>query len=552
MKKPKLSDLTLREKIGQTYIMREFTYKHTGDYKKYFKENPIGCTWTCGETRQDFALVANDMGKSVEDGYIDDLQKDFNNTVNSLIKVPVIPVMDAAQGIGAKMPGHAGLPSAAGLGTTRDPELAFEYGRLLGEDLKLAGVRWIWSPVADNAEHFVDLRHLSTDHENNARILTALIEGFHAAGVACGAKHFPGADPYEYRDSHFCTSSYAQSYEYWCKTQRKEFEACIAAGADSIMVGHKTFRAVDDTEVDGRLLPCTLSKKVLTDLLKNEMGFKGVVLTDDVEMKGFSAIYGTRNSYIMALNAGIDMILGPADLDYIDIIEDAVKKGEISESRIDDACQKVLDMKEKYGIFDIETYTYPTEEEREAVRQEIYKLCEKIAAKGLSLTANNIGLVPISKDKIKKVKIAYIGYSDEVYENLRYAVDEFKKHGAECELQRDFSKDDNKTLHEYDLIIYATYIGNFKPAGGPYFFDKECWTLQKIMTHEIDKSIGVSFGSPDIYFNYFTAAKTFVNCYSFNEETIRGFVKGLYGEIQFSDYYPFPLNPITRTNNVYF
>ncbi|MBQ9769091.1 MAG: hypothetical protein IJW27_02695 [Clostridia bacterium] len=71
------------------------------------------------------------------------------------------------------------------------------------------------------------------------------------------------------------------------------------------------------------------------------------------------------------------------------------------------------------------------------------------------------------------------------------------------------------------------------------------------MTKEIDKSVGVSFGSPNIYFNYFTAAKTFVNCYSFNEETVRGFVKGLYGDLNFTDYYPFPLNPITRTNEVY-
>ncbi len=549
--KPKLSELTLREKIGQTYIMREFTYKYTGDYKEYFKNNPIGCTWTCGETRQDFTLIANDMGKSVEDGYIDDLQKDFNNTVNSLIKVPVIPVMDAAQGIGAKMPGHAGLPTAAGLGATRDPELAFEYGRLLGEDLKLAGIRWIWSPVADNAEHYTDLRHLSSDHENNARLLTALIEGFHAAGVATGAKHFPGADPYEYRDSHFCTSSYNQSYEYWCETQRKEFEACIAAGADSIMVGHKTFRAVDDTEYDGRLLPCTLSKKVLTDLLRNEMGFKGVILTDDVEMKGFSATFGIRKSYVMALNAGIDMILGPADLDYIDIVEEAVKNGEISESRIDDACQRVLDLKEKYGIFDIETYSYPSEEEREVVRARIHALCEKIADKGLSMTCNSVGLMPLNKDSIKKVKLVYMGYSDEVYKNLEYAVDEFKLHGAKCTLQDDFTDADNETLDDFDLIVYATYIGFFAPEGGQFFFGKDCWKLQKIMTKCIDKSVGVSFGNTDIYFNYFTAAKTFVNCYSFNEETIRGFVKGLYGDIQFTDYHPFPLNPITRTNNVY-
>lgn len=552
MKKPLLSELTLREKIGQTYIMREYTYKYADDYKKYFKENPVGCLWSCGETRNDFTKVEADFGRDTNATYIDDMQKDLVNVVNSLIKVPTIPVMDASNGVPAKkMNGHAGLPTAGGLGATRDPEIAFEYGKLLGEDLRLAGIRWLWSPVADNAEHHIDLRELSSDHENNIKLLTAFIKGVQSSGIATGAKHFPGADPYEYRDSHFCTSSYNQSFEYWCNTQRKEFEACIAAGVDSIMVGHKTFRAVDDTEFDGRLLPCTLSKKVLTDLLRNEMGFEGVILTDDVAMKGFSATFGIKNSYVIALNAGIDMILGPADLDYIDIIEAAVKNGEISESRIDDACQRVLDMKEKYGIFDEKPYEYPTEEEREAVRQKIHALCEKMAAKGLSITCNSAGLVPVDRKAIKKVKIVYMGYSDEVYENLQYAVDEFEKHGAECTLQDDFTDKDNDTLDEFDLIVYATYIGFFAPEGGPFFFGKDCWKLQKIMTKCIDKSVGVSFGNTDIYFNYFTAAKTFVNCYSFNEETIRGFVKGLYGDIQFTDYHPFPLNPITRTNDVY-
>lgn len=552
MKKPNLKDMTLREKIGQTFIMRVFEYKFLDDYKKYFSENPIGCAWTCGETRKDYLKIATDMGKSIEDGYIDDLFKDYLNIVNGLVSIPVIPVMDASNGIPqTKMPGHAGLPTAAGLGATRDPELAYEYGKYLGEDLYISGIRWLWSPVADNAEAYKDLRQLSSDHENNAKLLAAFIKGVQSAGVATGTKHFPGSDPYEYRDSHFCTSSYAQSFEYWWNTQAKEFMACIEAGTDSIMVGHETFRAVDDTMVDGRLLPCTLSKKVLTDLIKGKMGFKGVVLTDDAAMKGFSAIYGTRNSYVAAINAGIDMILGPCDFDYIDIIEEAVNNGEIPMSRIDDACQRVLDMKDKYGIFDEKPYVYPTEEEREAIRVKMHDLCRRIAEKGLSMTCNNVGLVPLNRNAVKKVKMVYMGYSDEVYENLKYAVDEFKLHGAECTLQDSFSKEDNETLHEYDLIVYATYLGFFAPEGGQYFFGEKCWQLQKIMTKEIDKSVGVSFGCPNIYFNYFTAAKTFVNCYSFNEETVRGFVKGLYGDLNFTDYYPFPLNPITRTNEVY-
>ena len=145
MKKPNLKDMTLREKIGQTFIMRVFEYKFLDDYKKYFSENPIGCAWTCGETRKDYLKIATDMGKSIEDGYIDDLFKDYLNIVNGLVSIPVIPVMDASNGIPqTKMPGHAGLPTATGLGATRDPELAYEYGKYLGEDLYISGIRWLW------------------------------------------------------------------------------------------------------------------------------------------------------------------------------------------------------------------------------------------------------------------------------------------------------------------------------------------------------------------------------------------------------------------------
>ena len=81
MKKPKLSEMTLREKIGQTYIMREYTYKYTDDYKKYFEENPVGCLWSCGETRDDFTKVEADLGRGTDATYIDDMQKDLVNVV---------------------------------------------------------------------------------------------------------------------------------------------------------------------------------------------------------------------------------------------------------------------------------------------------------------------------------------------------------------------------------------------------------------------------------------------------------------------------------------
>lgn len=553
MMKPRLEELTLREKIGQTACAPFYNkdYWAISDFDTFFKENPIGVLWYLHGAMNFYEQASVKWGTAEQPGCVDNTNINYINAANKALRIPLLPVMDAGRGIGAaNFPGHPSLPAATSLGAANDPELAYRYGNLLGKDAHSLGFRWIWSPVADNSGCYNDARGISSDYEVNKKILSGFICGMQDAGVAACAKHFPGQDPYDYRDSHFCTSSYDQSFEYWQATQGREFQACVDAGVASIMIGHTTFGAADDTRVNGCLLPCTLSYKVITELLKGKMGFKGVVITDDTNMKALSAIYPRKKMYVELLRAGNDVILN-CDLDYIDIIEKAVLDGELPESRIDDACQRVLDMKERFGMFEQGQIPYRTEKFGEELAVEFQQLCRDIADKSLTLVANRTNFLPVSAQKIRKVKIVYIGYSDACYNNLRYAAEEFSRHGAQCDIQNGFTDEDNKTLDQYDLIIYATYIGMHAPEGGNRFFGEKCRMMRKIMTVATEKSMGVSFGDPDIFFNYFTAAKTFVNCYSFNPETMEAFVRGLYGEISFTDYAPFPLNPITRTNNVY-
>lgn len=551
--KLRVEDLTLREKIGQTVIFHQYeNWSKIDDPESYFTQNPIGAMWTLSSPKEIYLRTEAALGNPDLKGRRDEMFINSMNYLNRFVRVPILPVMDASCGISPKMfEDHPELPTAASLGATRDADLAYEYGKNLGEDLRSINFRWIWSPVADNAGHFNGTRALSSDSENNARLLTAFIHGVQSAGVATGAKHFPGPDPYDKRDSHFCTASYSQSFEYWKNHQAKDFQACIDAGVDSIMIRHCTFKAVDDTRVNGALLPCTLSHKVVTGLLKGEMGFEGVVLTDDVSMKALATIYTPDKLYVELLRAGIDMVLGPTRLDYIDIVEAAVLSGDLPESRIDDACRRILKMKERYGLLEHTTLPLPTEEKRAKIRAAFQQTAEKIASKGITLTANRTHFLPLKPDRIRKVKIVYIGYSDRCYDNLKYAVAEFQKHGAECDLQRGFERADNDTLDQYDLILYATFIGFHAPVGGQLFFGQECHMMRRIMTKCTEKSMAVSFGNTDIFFNYFTAAHTFVNCYSLNRETMVGLVKGIYGELQFTDYNPFPLNPIYCNDDVY-
>lgn len=549
---PKIETLTLREKIGQTMIFQLQRLKDLENPKKYFTENPIGGVWVSTELKEVYQSIETELDNPDLLGRKEDMFINFENYVNRCMKIPMIPAIDAAQGIPEnKFEGHATLPTAGGLGATRDPEIAYRYAKYLGDDIRATGFRWVWSPVADNSGCYKDLRHLSSDTDNNCKLLSAFVEGIRDAKIASGAKHFPGCDPYEYRDSHFCTSSNSLSYEEWEKTQGREFMACIEAGVDSIMVQHTTFKAVDDTRVNGALLPCTLSYKVITGLIKEKLGFEGVCLSDDSSMKAFKAVYPEEQAYVECIKAGMDMIIAPP-LNYIDLIEKAVLSGELSESRIDDACRRIFKLKEKVGLFSEGEVPHPSDEQREEIANNIHKLAWEIAEKGLTLAANRTGFVPVDKNKIKKVKIVYIGYSALCQNSLeQYMIPEFERYGAEVDYQVGFTFEDNDTLDDYDLIVYATYIGFHAPAGGQYFFGKECMMMRSIMIKGVEKSVGVSFGSTDIFFNYFTAAHTFVNCYSYNRETIEGFVRGLYGDLKFTDYSSYPLNPITRTNEVY-
>ena len=569
MKIPKLEEMTLREKIGQTIVFNHAIIGGTRNVKTYFTENPIGAFWTMTHNHDYYNVFERMGGCPVKGTRLDEKFIDQLNFINGLMKVPAIPVMDAAQGI-SSFDGHGKLPTALGLGATHDPELAYEYGKCLGDDLYSIGFRWVWSPVADNPGHYRDPRVLSADTESNCKMLAAFIKGLKDAGVAAGAKHFPGEDQYEYRDAHFCTAAYSETLEYWEKTQGREFKACIDAGVDSIMVGHYTFVDVDDTTVNGAYLPATLSEKVIKGLLREKMGFEGVVLTDAVGMKSLTSIYPPEKLYVELLRAGNDMILGPESPWCIDVIEKAVLSGDLPESRIDEACTRILKMKEKYGLFDQGEIVPPTEERRKEILDNTHVLCERIAEKGLTLCANRTGFLPLNKNNIKRVKIIYIGYLPACLDSIReYAVPEFEKYGATVSISdgypmetgnsnvAEFDKatitDDNsdRNLESYDLIIYATYIGMHQPRGGPFFFGDKCTMMMKVMTKAPEKSIAVSFGCTDIFFNYFAASHTFINCYSYNRETMEAFVKGLYGDIQFTDYNPLPLNPIKRNDNVY-
>jgi len=227
------------------------------------------------------------------------------------------------------------------------PEAAGENARIIAEDLSALGFNLNFAPVADvwsNPENTViGERAYSDDFAGAAELVSAAVVGFHDGGVLCTLKHFPGHGDTA-QDSH---AGMAVTYKTLAEMREQEFlpfAAGIAAGADLVMLAHVTAPELD-------ALPATLSYRITTELLRDELGFEGVIVTDAMEMGAIVNTWGSGESAVMAIEAGADLVLCPEDLDAaVEAVLSAVEEGRISRGRLEESVLRVLCLKAAEGI----------------------------------------------------------------------------------------------------------------------------------------------------------------------------------------------------------
>lgn len=224
---------------------------------------------------------------------------------------------------------------------------AYEIGKTLALDISQFGFNQNYAPVADvwtNPKNTViSTRAFSNDPETAAVLVAEAVKGMQDHEVIATLKHFPGhGDTAE--DSHTQKAYSYKTLEELKSCEFLPFRAGIEAGADFVMCAHITVPEVDT-------MPATLSSKWMTDILRNELGFDGVVITDAMEMNAITNYYSSAESAVLAIEAGCDMILCPADMvAAAEGVINAVKSGTLTEERIDQSVRRILTVKEKYGI----------------------------------------------------------------------------------------------------------------------------------------------------------------------------------------------------------
>ncbi|WP_460538962.1 glycoside hydrolase family 3 protein [Glycomyces halotolerans] len=264
--------------------------------------------------------------------------------------VPLLIAADQEHGVVNRIGEPATqFPGAMPLGAGRDTEAARRAAEIAGAELRAMGLNQNFAPDADvnvnPANPVIGVRSFSSDPGLAAEMTSAQVSGYQTGGVAACAKHFPGHGDTDV-DSHIGLPVITHSEQEWAELDAPPFEAAIAAGADMIMTAHLQFPALDDS-----LRPATLSEPILTGLLRDRLGFEGVVVTDSLEMEGVRTEFGDERVPVLALQAGVDLLLMPPDFRLArDAVLAAVTAGELTEERIDRSVARLLDLKYRRGI----------------------------------------------------------------------------------------------------------------------------------------------------------------------------------------------------------
>ncbi len=320
----------------------------------------------------------------------------FLNRMQRLAKVPLLVSGDFERGASMRVSGTTPFPHAMAFGAAGDPALTRAEGQITAREARALGVQWVFYPVADvnnNPDNpIINIRSFGENPQAVAAHVRAFIEGAQAdpaARVLTTAKHFPGHGDTSV-DTHLNLAVISASRERLDQVVLVPFRAAIQAGVDSIMTAHVAVPALAPADV-----PATLSPNILTGLLRDQLGFKGIVVTDALEMGGIAKGYSPGEAAVLALQAGADALLMTPDPEAaLDAVLKAVRSGRLTQKRIEDSLLRLLAAKQSLGLdrrrfVDVEAIADQVD------TPEANQLARQVAQRALTLVRNQGDLVPL-------------------------------------------------------------------------------------------------------------------------------------------------------------
>lgn len=337
----------------------------------------------------------------------------------SRLGIPLFISGDMEYGAAQRVPREATiLPRQMAIGATRNVKYAEQASRVTAIEAKAMGFHWSYSPVVDVNSNLqnpvIGVRSFGENTKLVSDMAVAQLKGYQSEGVLSSAKHFPGHGDTGF-DTHSTLSKVSYSEDVLRQVHLPPFQAVIEQGIESIMTSHIIIEAIDPE------LPATLSKKVLTGLLRDDLGFEGIIITDAMIMDAISKNWGAGEAAVMAINAGADIVMANGSvndqIDTLDSLYEALQAGKIEENRVDESVERIVTYKLKLNMFhdrlvDVENATQVVGNE------EHWKIAERIAMDSITVVKND-NVLPFDPQTNETTLVVSMAYADWIAETVK-------------------------------------------------------------------------------------------------------------------------------------
>ncbi len=533
--------LTLREKCAQMVFPHGFAYDASD---------------TSSEMQRLENLVKDEKvgGVLFLTGKIDELPVAINK-LQKLSEVPLIIATDFENGTGGRMEGGIEFPPPMGIAATGDTSLAFQSGFIQAKEMRANGVTQNFAPVLDINSNYknpiINYRSFSDDKQTVVKFGLSYIRGLTSGGVFATAKHFPGHGGTDL-DSHNELPLITKSLEKLSTSDIYPFAKAIKSGLPAIMIAHLNVPSITSNDT----LPVTLSHKAVTDFLKNKLHFAGLCISDAMNMHAITKTYGDSIAVQMAVNAGIDVVLFPVNVQRaINSIYDGVLFGTIEESRVDDAVYKIILAKMKLGLFKSKTINI-NDALKIAKSKKDKRFALKVAERSITLLKNSESLIPIDKKKYKNPVLVILRQTDrkDFLEKQRPFADFVNarmKNLKTIELSKLSNKKDFrsalKLCKKSDLILLATFI-SVQSFSGEIELDSAFTLFAKKILRLHKPVVMLNFGNPYVPHSL-QRAKNIITAYGICDVCEAAATEALFGEINISGKLPIEIPGVAKRNS---
>ncbi|MEU3476784.1 glycoside hydrolase family 3 protein [Streptomyces sp. NPDC033754] len=402
--------MSLEEKVGQLFVMRVYGHSATApdqaDIDANLKEIGVRTAAELVGRYHVGGVIYFSWAHNTRDPHqIAELSNGIQQAgLAQPTPIPLLISTDQEHGIVCRVGEPATLvPGAMALGAGGSLADARKAAQIAGAELAAVGIRQNYAPVADvnvnPANPVIGVRSFGSDPRAVAGLVAAQVKGYQRAGVAATSKHFPGHGDTAV-DSHYGLPTITHTRAQWTELDAPPFESAIDAGIDSIMTAHIVVPALDPSED-----PATLSRPILTGILRQQLGYDGVVVTDSLGMEGVRTKYGDERVPVLALQAGVDQLLNPPNLDVAwKAVLAAVKGGELTEDRLDESILRILRLKTKLGLFR-QPYVTRAGVDRVVGTRAHLDRADRIAEQTTTLLLNEDDFLPLSPARHGKVLV---------------------------------------------------------------------------------------------------------------------------------------------------